>query len=119
MKVTLDMGSLLTLTTGRLMGDASSAHRDLGLMVGEDIMTHQIPKALDLVVPYLAARYPDIAASEDTWPEFSQDREEAARQAQQIVRELAAIHGNTFEVEPCEGWTHGTAISDFFEMMAK
>lgn len=58
-----DLGDVLSVTTGRLV---STRHIDgvyeiLGFMTGEQLMTHQLPRACDQCRPHLLAQHPDLA----------------------------------------------------------
>lgn len=58
-----DLGDILSVTTGRLV---SPRHMDgiydiLNHMTGDNLMTHQLPRALDLCQGPLLAQHPDLA----------------------------------------------------------
>jgi hypothetical protein len=57
------LGDILTVTTGRLV---SPRHMDavydlLNFMTGDNLFTHQLPRAMDECQPHLLAQHPDLA----------------------------------------------------------
>ena len=60
------LGDVLSITTGRLV---SPRHIDgvydiLNFMTGDNLFTHQLPRASDECKPYLVAQFPQLAAAE-------------------------------------------------------
>ena len=58
------LGDVLSITTGRLV---SPRHIDgvydiLNFMTGDNLFTHQLPRASDECKPYLVAQFPQLAA---------------------------------------------------------
>lgn len=61
---TFHLGDILTVTTGRLV---SPRHMDgvydiLNWMTGDNLFTHQLPRANEECAPHLLAQHPDLAA---------------------------------------------------------
>jgi hypothetical protein len=57
------LGDILSITTGRLV---SPRHMDgvydiLNFMTGDDLYTHQLPRAADECRPYLAKQFPQLS----------------------------------------------------------
>ena len=57
------LGDVLSITTGRLV---SPRHIDgvydiLNFMTGDNLFTHQLPRAFDECKPYLVAQFPQLA----------------------------------------------------------
>lgn len=60
------LGDVLSITTGRLV---SPRHMDgvyeiLNFMTGEDLFTHQLPRASDECKPFLIEQFPQLATPE-------------------------------------------------------
>jgi hypothetical protein len=60
---TFDIGDVLSVTTGKLV---TRRHIDgiydiLGYMTGENLFTHQLPRALNMCQPALLAQHPELA----------------------------------------------------------
>ena len=47
MTKTFDLGTVLTVTTGRLLTDIGNLYEILNFMTGDDLMTHQLPRATE------------------------------------------------------------------------
>jgi len=107
---TFHIGDILTVTTGRLV---SPAHMDgvydiLNWMTGDNLFTHQLPRACDECAPSLRTQFPDLAVIEP--PEFGSEAEVRAWLAAQVE-----AHGETREVAPLHEDEH-THINPFTEM---
>lgn len=70
----IELGALLTITTGRLLCPLDDLYAALTTLTGAPVMTHQLPRAAEAVTPTLTAADPllgrlappeDIAASPD------------------------------------------------------
>lgn len=58
---TFHLGDILTVTTGRLLSNMDGLYDLLNYMTGDDLMTHQLPRACDECAPALLAQHPDLA----------------------------------------------------------
>ena len=92
---TFHIGDILTVTTEKLV---SPRHMDgiydiLNWMTGDNLFTHQLPRACDECAPSLRAQFPDLAAVVP--PEFSGEAEVWTWLAAQVE-----AHGETREVAP-------------------
>jgi hypothetical protein len=56
------IGDILSITTGRLVSPRhiGGVYDILGWMVGEDLMTHQLPRVSRECEPFLKAQHPDL-----------------------------------------------------------
>ena len=56
---------VLSVTTGRLLSPRGmdGIYDILGFMTGEDLFTHQLPRASDVCKPYLLRRFPKLDSS--------------------------------------------------------
>lgn len=92
------LGDILSVTTGRLVSPRhmGGVYDILNWMTGEDLFTHQLPRACRECEGPLLARHPDLAAI--TVPEkFGDGTPEAVGR---WLAEQVEIHGETREVEP-------------------
>jgi hypothetical protein len=90
------VGDILTVTTGRLV---SPRHVDgvydiCNFMTGDNLFTHQLPRAMDECAPSLREHFPDLAAVEV--PEEFSGEEAVAEWLAGVVAE----HGETRDVTP-------------------
>lgn len=53
--------ALLTVTTGRLLCEIGDVYKLLNHMTGENLFTHQLPRAMDECSPWLLLWYPELA----------------------------------------------------------
>lgn len=105
---TFHLGDILTITAGALV---SPRHMDgvydiLNWMTGDNLMTHQLPRACRECEGPLLAQHPDLAAV--TVPEkFGDGSRESAEQAvgAWLAAQIAA-YGQTREVEPLRPEDH-------------
>ena len=96
------LGDILSVTTGCLV---SPRHMDgvydiLNWMTGDNLFTHQLPRANDECQGPLLAQHPDLAAIEvpDEWGDGS--REGAKRAVDDWLAEQVTIYGETRQVAP-------------------
>jgi len=100
---TFHLGDILTITTGGRL--VSPRHMEgvydiLNWMTGENLMTHQLPRAARECEGPLLAQHPDLAAV--TVPgEFGDGTPGGAKRAVDAwLAEQVAVYGETREVEP-------------------
>ena len=98
---TFHLGDILTITTGRLV---SPRHVDgvydiLNWMTGDNLFTHQLPRAMDECQGPLLAQHPDLAEIEV--PDLDGEAEVVTWLAAQVER-----YGETREVAPLAAGEH-------------
>jgi hypothetical protein len=91
---TFEVGDILTVMTGILVARSGvEAVYDLcNYMTGDNLMTHQLPRACDESGPALRAQFPDLAGI--TVPEFTGGAPEVFA----WLDSVEAAHGKTREV---------------------
>ena len=88
------IADLLTTVTGRLLGDMDGLYRVCDVVTGVSHMTHQLPRASEVVAPWLLEQHPwlaDVTVPDDLSGELP---------VRAFVAGLAAQHGEWHEVEP-------------------
>jgi hypothetical protein len=87
-----ELGVILSVTTGKLLCDLGRVYDILNFMTGDNLFTHQLPRAMDECKPAIIRQYPQLAkvTGEDITPV----------NAFQWLDEKAAELGDGFEVEP-------------------
>lgn len=57
------LGDILTVTTGKLVSPRhiAAVYDVLNWMTGDNLFTHQLPRAMDECQPHLRAQHPDLA----------------------------------------------------------
>ena len=110
---TFHLGDILSVTTGRLV---SPRHIDgvydiLNWMTGDNLMTHQLPRACGECEGPLRAQHPDLTAIEVPGDFGGKDG------VDRWLAEQVAIYGETREVAPLDAKDH-TRIDPITELRA-
>jgi hypothetical protein len=97
---TFHLGDILSITTGRLV---SPRHIDgvydiLNFMTGDNLFTHQLPRACDECSGPLLAQHPDLAAVEV--PDELGDGDSAQKAVSLWLAAQVAVYGEAREVAP-------------------
>jgi len=94
--VRFHLGDILSITTGRVVSPdrIGGIYNILNFMTGDDLFTHQLPRASDECRPALLAQHPDLAAVEP--PADFDDEEHVWR----WLAEQSAVYGETRDVLP-------------------
>ncbi len=58
------VATVLTVTTGRLLCEMGSVYEILNFMTGDDLFTHQLPRASKECEPWIAAQYPTLMGND-------------------------------------------------------
>lgn len=106
------LGDILSATTGALVSPThmDGVQRILSFMVGEDLFTHQLPRAVDECKPALLEQHPDLAAVVFPDTVAHTEVEVEAWLAQQV-----ALFGEYRDVLPLRPEDH-THINPFVEL---
>lgn len=59
------ISAVLSVVTGRLMGDIGEVYEVLNFMTGESLFTHQLPRVSREAAPVIIARHPSLQAAVD------------------------------------------------------
>ena len=104
------LGEVLSITDGRLMCAMEGVYRILDWMTGDQLFTHQLPRAMRECQPVLRQQLPQVAA-------INLDGVDA-QNWQQRLAELVAIHGDRFDVAPLPQGTHASIdpVSELAQM---
>lgn len=107
------ISDILTITTGRLLSTRhmEGVYEILNFMTGDNLFTHQLPRAAESCKPALLAQYPhlvdlvepDAIINADTLPGW--------------VAKQVAKFGETLPVTPLAAWQPKGAIQELSEMM--
>jgi hypothetical protein len=107
------LGDVLSVTTGRLV---SPRHMDgvydiLNFMTGDNLFTHQLPRASDECKPHLLAQFPQLAEVDASGVNTKNHK--------QWLAEQVAKYGEEFEVKPIPKGAHQfkNPIAEATEMM--
>jgi len=97
-KKTFRLGAVLSVTTGTLLCDIGDVYAILNHMTGDNLFTHQLPRAARECRPFLLRQFPHLphASPEDVGPE------NWAPWLHARIEE----HGDSFDVEPIPPQQH-------------
>lgn len=101
-----NLGAVLTVTTGRLLCSFDDLYGILNHMTGDNLFTHQLPRASEACEKPLLAQFPQLADVQVPEVLSGKDDVEAWLNTQQTV------YGDTFDVEPLESWRHIDPITE-------
>ena len=111
------LGDILSVTTERLVSPRhiGGVYDILNWMTGDNLLTHQLPRACDECKGPLLAQHPDLAAivPPETFGDGTKDSAEEA--VNRWLAEQVAIYGETREVAPLAAEDH-TAIDPLAEL---
>lgn len=99
MTQTFTLGEVLTCLTGKLLCDMDGVYRALNFLTGENLYTHQLPRAFRVAAPFVAQQHPDLAALD--WSDVGPDNCRQWLRAQVArfgpTRELTALPTGAYE----------------------
>lgn len=111
---TFTLGEVLSITTGKLLCDMDGVYEILNHLTGDNLYTHQLPRASRHCKPFILAQLPDL--SSETMAGVTVDNWKA--------RLDAAIkkYGNEFTLDAtaCSAaWVSRNPLSEMVEIMAE
>ena len=114
---TFHLGDILSVTTGRLVspGHIGGVYDILNWMTGDNLFTHQLPRACDKCSGPLLAQHPDLAAIVPPETFGDGDADSAKEAVDRWLDAQVAIYGETREVAPLAAEDH-TRIDPFAEL---
>mgnify|MGYP001611083412 CR=1 FL=1 len=96
--MTFTLGEVLSITTGKLFCPIGVVYKILNHMTGDNLFTHQLPRAMREMQPHLLAQFPQLAAvnaepvTTENW--------------QAWLRDQVLEHGDEFDVKPAPEHAH-------------
>jgi hypothetical protein len=106
---TFSIAEILTVVHGPLLCEVGRIYDFLNYMTGDNLMTHQLPRAADQCTPALREQFPDLAAL--VLPILHGQEEVTA-----YLEFLVAEHGETREVAPLAEYTPVDPIKELIAM---
>lgn len=105
---TLDV--VLTVTTGILLTTIDELYRILDHLTGDQLFTHQLPRAAEFAKPLLFEKYPELETIQI--PQLS-SQEEVDDFLDMLKEDGIAAE---YELDQLEGFTHKNSIDELIEM---
>lgn len=124
--------AVLTVTTGRLLTQREGP-RDNGIgqlyeilnwITGDDLFTHQLPRAGETCKPYLLSLFPELAKATDALPLLDQSLalhgEDAVDHWLTQIKTLSPELRDSWDIAPMpEGWTTIDPMIELESMVGK
>jgi hypothetical protein len=116
--ITLSTAQLVTLTDGRLACTMDEVYKALNEITGDNLYTHQLPRAMEFAQPELIKMHPWVENLPDM-PSFNGlSQAEAKEQMEAWVAKISADHGDTHEVpDLSEQWVYVDPIAELVDKM--
>lgn len=105
------IGDLLSVITGRMLapGGFGDVHKLLDYITGDQLFTHQLLRAFEVVKPIMAERYPTLAAIDVP--------EDVGARFKEWLADVASKHGEMHDVEPIgNAWERRDPMAEAVEM---
>lgn len=106
------LADVLSITTDKLLSREHMAgiYKLLNYMTGDDLFTHQLPRAGDACTPALIAQHPFLAALKPP---------QGADVGDLLVwlAEAERVHGSTITVRPLKAWQHRDHIEEACDLV--
>lgn len=107
------LGTVLSITTGRLLCPIGDVCQILHYMTGDSLFTHQLPRVRKMCEKPLLAQFPQLA---DVQVPEALSGEESCRL---WLDGQESLYGNIFDVEPLESWNHINPLTELAQMTNK
>jgi len=108
-----DLADVLSITTGRLLSHdgMGGVYRILNHLTGDDLMTHQLPRAAETCRPALRAQHPFLTDLQPPAEDVPLD------QLMAWLAQAERDHGYTLPVTPLAAWEHRNPIAELVDMV--
>lgn len=105
------ISDVLTVITGHLLSrdGTDGVYRILNHMTGDNLYTHQIPRALEVCGPALIAQYPHLADAGSQW--------EGASESEAVAAWVARFGPEWLDVQPVSNWQRRDPLTEAVEML--
>lgn len=110
MSKTFTLDVVLTVTTGILLTTIDELYRILDHLTGDQLFTHQLPRAAEFAKPLLFEKYPELETIQI--PQLS-SQEEVDDFLDMLKEDGIAAE---YELDQLEGFTHKNSIDELIEM---
>ncbi len=113
-----DLSDILSVTDGRLVSDRhiEGVYDILNYMTGDNLFTHQLPRASRACEPVLLVQHPQLAGCGEGVEFDAEDIEDRKAQIEAWVDDMKARYGETLPVTPLDEWHRMNPIQELAEM---
>lgn len=108
------LDEVLTVTTGCLVArrHMDAVYDVLNFLTGDNLFTHQLPRALESCMPAALTQHPDLA--EVSVPTFGDD---AHAELMRWLSKVEAKYGKTRTLVPIAQWDHRNPIEEACDLI--
>lgn len=92
------IGQVLSASSGRLMCDMEGVYEILNFLTGDNLFTHQLPRAFRECQPHILRQHPQLAAFDD--------KKVTTENWRSMLDEAKKQFGETLELEPIPSDDH-------------
>lgn len=117
-----DLGDILSITDGALVSPRHihGVYDILNWMTGDELFTHQLPRAGDACREPLLEQHPQLRAVKSDFSAINDRTKTTRDEAEAVVAawlaEQKAIYGDTLPVTPLASWHHIEPVQELVEM---
>ncbi len=121
MKTSYPIAKILNFADGRLLTSIDDVYEFANFMTGDNLFTHQLPRAFRAIEPVLKQQLPWLAA-----PQFAKDQEmltrslDGAPDARAVIndwlKDMAGSYGPEHAVTPLAEWMVQDPVSELIQM---
>ena len=108
-----DLGAVLNITTSRLFTNMEDVYEVLNYLTGDNIYTHQFPRVMEVVKPYVLSLHPELKGVGEKVEIHSFE------DAKAFVDEQKKVFGDKLPLKPMsktDGYSYVDPIEEAVEM---
>lgn len=114
----LNTGQVITVATGRLACSMGEVYEALNGLTGDELMTHQLPRANDFAEPHVKEACPWVVDIGE-FPDLDEVSDKGAV-VESWLAKISEEHGDSHEVPDLSGfWIHFDPLDEIVAIMAE
>ena len=109
---------VLSVATGTLCGDIGGVYEVCNFMTGDNLFTHQLPRAFESVSPVIYSQHPELLkANIASFVAAAASNEITKENILDYQAEWIREFGEEIELAPCADWVYKNPIQEARELM--
>lgn len=104
-RMKFDLETVLSVTTGKLFCSIENVYKILNYMTGDNLFTHQLPRASDECKPFIIQQYPQLADVDIDLTDIT-DQNQRRERLEAWLSEQRRQYGSEFGLTPIPARTH-------------
>lgn len=107
-KINISCGDAITLITGKLFCSVDRLYTLYNKLTGDNLYTHQLPRAYLACAPHIRRELPDLTASLRATYQANENFEETefSPKWEKVLENAKKVFGDEFHVTPIADWEH-------------